>query len=67
MYYVINVSQNKHPRHIFRTAKDSITSFHHAVSVAKQLQVAFPKPAYEISVCREQARGEFLDWENSDV
>jgi hypothetical protein len=54
MSYVINVARKRqgtvHPRHIFRTAEDSITSWEDAEEIANTLLNVYPEIYFEISI-----------------
>ena len=66
--YVINVSKRRigtrPPRHVFRTAEDSITSFEDAEEVAQELRQVYPKLRYDISITYWEHTGrEIQNWE----
>ena len=71
MAYTINVARRRQgdqpPRHIFRTARDSILSKEMAILIAKDLQAVYPRPGYEITIGYESLVCQYIDWENEDV
>lgn len=60
MSYIINVAlrgsyagSGKPPKHVFRTAPDSITNKTDALAIAIQLQKSFPPQDYDIEIHRQ--------------
>ena len=70
MSYIINVAKKGYasipPRHIFRTAPDSIGSQEMAIAIAQKLSTIYPLPTYEITVSRDSVHSEYIDWEVND-
>jgi hypothetical protein len=53
---------DKPPKHIFRTAQDSIGTRHEACLLAQKLSTLFPYPEYEITVAVELTYSKYLNW-----
>jgi len=70
MSVIINVSRrrrdDKPPKHIFRTASDSINTRAQACAIARDLSKIYPSEEFEINVSAEAIYSEYLDWENED-
>jgi len=66
MTVIINVARKRlgsmPPRHIFRTAPDSIYTKEDAIRIAKQLSAVYPSPGYEITISAESTHSEYVDW-----
>lgn len=71
MSYIINVARkargNQPPKHIFRTARDSIVNREDAVKIAAQLSLIYPTNLYEINVSHDHVHSEYIDWETENV
>jgi hypothetical protein len=71
MSYIINVAKKRlgttPPKHIFRTAKDSIHSRQHAIEVCRDLGRCYPREFYEINLSVDTTHSEYIDWETTNV
>ena len=66
MTVIINVALRRKgdqpPKHIFRTANNSLSTKHEACLLAQKLSTLFPYPEYEITVAAESTYSEYLNW-----
>lgn len=73
MAYVINVARkasvnrglSSPPRHVFRTAPDSIQTREDAIQICKELKTVYHADEYEISLTREETIGTYILWEDA--
>lgn len=71
MSYIINVSRKPTtiggrtfpPKHIFRTAANSILSRADAIAIAKRLAIIYPDHQYEINLSVDTTHSEYIDWQ----
>ena len=54
------------PKHIFRTAKDSLQGTLQACMLARKLALLFTPDRYEITVSVESTHSEYLNWEDEE-
>jgi hypothetical protein len=70
MYYSINVARKRKghvpPKHIFRTAEDSVQFLQDAKDICRALRTVYPAKDFEITLTRESIVGQEMDWETEN-